>query len=498
MPTKKPLIDLVPDILVYFNKYREHLNYDHRVFKVYEGQIKEEIENSLRAEIISKSGLSRALQRIPPVNVLKKATDKLSKLYDEAVVRHTEKDQDKEILKSIDKSLQADTAMLRANQILNAQNRSAIELYVEDGKQKCRVLAAHQFLPYTDNQVNPLVPTVFIKIMGSELIKTTATDANGNDMSQDNKLTEVNILALYSDTEFLVIDTSGAIRPDWMQEMGSSNGVNPYGEIPFLYLNKSDFQLVPFVNQSGFDISVLIPKLLTDLNYAVQFMSHSIIWTKNTDIEGAEVHPDSIINLGSNEKDEHDAEIGTIDPKVDVEKVLQLVQFELSAYLSTIGIKSSSVGSLMPGREASGISKYIDEGDVSSEQKSQSQKFKAWELAFWNKLAKMQAVWSKEGLVEEMRLFSEEFTKTFTIHYKESAPFKSDKDKVEEIKVLRDGKLISRKESLRRLNPSWTEKQIEAQLEEIDEEADKDEEMLALIAGREIPPGDEAPPEEKE
>ncbi len=484
MPTKKPLIDLVPQIIQHFNEYREHLNYDHRVFKVYEGQIKAEIEDSLRRETISKAGLARSLQRIPPVNILKKATDKLSKLYDESVVRHTENTQDQEIQKSVDRSLQTDTAMLLGNRMMNAQNRSALEPYVENGKQRCRVLAAHQFLPFSDDPVNPLVPTVFIKIMGSEVIKATATDASGNDLKQENSLTEVNVLALYSDKEFLVIDTSGQIRPDWMESMGSPDGVNPFGEIPFIYLNKSDFQLVPFVNQSGLDISILIPKLLTDLNYAVQFMSHSIIWVKNTDLDGAEAHPDSVINLGSNEKDEHDADIGTIDPKVDVEKVLQLVQFELSAYLSTIGIKSSNIGSLMPGREASGISKFIDEGDASSEQKTQAQKFKTWEIQFWSKLAKMQKVWVSQGLVEESRIFSEQFIPTLTIHYKESAPFKTDKDKAEEIEILRNNKLISQKESLRRLNPTWTAKQIEDLIAEIKAESEEELNSMAIIAGR--------------
>ena len=89
--TQKPLLDLIPDILVHIRKHEETLQYNLRLYRVLEGQIRAEIESSMRKEIISPPALRRALQRVPTINILKKTVDKLSKVYAEPVTRLTEK-----------------------------------------------------------------------------------------------------------------------------------------------------------------------------------------------------------------------------------------------------------------------------------------------------------------------------------------------------------------------------------------------------------------------
>lgn len=492
MATQKPLVDMIPSIVNHFNSYRDHLEFDHKVFKVYEGQVRKEIEDSLKKEMLSQTAYNRAVQRIPSINILKKATDKLSKLYADTPIRFTDKNPDRDLMHTLEKEMYLNTTMLRANQILNAQNRAAVEFFVKDGIHRTRVLAAHQFLPYSDDKQDPNNMTVFIKLMGKRpIIFEQATDSEGNDLSQNNEVELTDILALYSDDEFLVIDTEGSIRFDVMSEMGVTSTANPFGTIPFVYLSKSDFQLVPFVNQAGFDISLLIPKLLTDLNYAAQFMSHSLIWYKNADLQGAEAHPDAMINLGTAEKDDHDAQIGTIDPKVDIERVLQLTQFEMAGYFSSIGIKTSGASTMMPGREASGISKMIDEGDSSAEQKTQAQKFTIWEHELWSKVDQMQRILSASAAVVERRVFTDNFLDTFVIHYSESRPFKSEKDKIEEIRLLRDSQLISRRRAIHFINPSLSDEQLDEWEAELDKEKEAGMAEMLSIAGREPQPEDD-------
>ena len=477
---------MIPDLVNHFNKCKAHLEFDHRVFKAYEGQLKAEIEDSLRAETLSKWALARCLQRIPEVNILIPATNKRSKLYSEDPVRYTTKDQDLKLMNAIAKEMDFNYTMLKANRILNAQNRTAVEFYADNGQHKARVLAAHQFLPYSDDPVNPCRMTVMIKLMGQakSIKQGLATDADGRDRSQDNEIDLVDLLACYTDNEFLIIDTSGGIRFDKMEEMGLSSTINPYGVIPFAYFAKSDYQLIPFVNQAGLDMAILIPKLLTDLNYASQFMSHSLIWYKNADLEGAEVHPDAMINLGSTERDEHDAEIGTIDPKVDIERVLQLIQFEMSGYLSSIGIKVSISAALQPGQEAAGISKMIDEADTSADQKAQAQKFKTWEMETWQLITKMQSVWSQSGMVKENKVFSEDWLNTFAVYFAESKPFKTEKEKIDEIKILRDALLISKRQAIRELRPFLSDTQIDEWVKELDKEEDERDRRMLEVAGR--------------
>lgn len=480
MATQKPLSKMVPEILEHIQANQEYLQFNLRVFNILEGQIKREIEASLRQEILSPSALSRCLQRIPALNILQKTTDKLSKVYIEAPVRKADKSADQEVMDSITKISSLDTALMQANRLLTAQNSCAIEPYVQDRQQRFRALPNHTFLPYSDDPINPLRMTVFIKFLGSETIvdyTTTGKDGTNKEQSKEN-VRVVDIVQLFSDDEIIVMDTSGRVRPDIMEKMGL-DGSNAFGVIPQTYINSSHFMLLPYVNQMGLDISVLIPKLLTDLNYAAQFMSHSIVWTKNVDLEGASINPDAIVNLGDKLLDGGDPEIGTIDPKVQIESQLQLIEFEFSAYMSTVGIKTASVGAMMPGREASGFAKAMDEGDATAVRKELSELFRHVEKDFWAKLAMVQAAWASAGEVDEGRKFSSDFMDSFSVRFAEPKILKTDKEKYDELKVLHDLGAISVSQIVKEIKPDFTAAQVDAWMDEVKKE--KDEQMEAMF-----------------
>lgn len=464
--TKKPLVDMIPDIVKHVSDHQGYLDFNFRLYKVYEGQIRDEVENSLRAEMVSNSAFNRARQRIPSINVVKKAVDKLSKVYASAPVR-TAPDSDRELLESLQKLFEIDRIMGMANVIYNLHRSTALEPFVQDGKQSLRVLAAHQFLPFSDDDSNPLNMTVFIKFMGTDKSLGPVTTRDGRRENDKNNPDEVTIMHLFSDREFLIIDSEGRVRPEKMADHPWSNGVNRMGTIPQVYLNKSKFELVPYPNKSALDISILIPKLLTDLNYAAQFLSHSIIWSANADLSGAEIHPDTIINLGDSRDGEGTPQLGTIEPKVDIESVLQLIEFELSGYFSSIGIKTSTTGSMMPGREASGFAKAMDEGDVTAERKVQVEEFKSFETQVWNKLSQVQEYWATLNMVDEKRRFSPKFIKDFSVQFGEMKHLVSEQERITQIKELRDMKLISKARALREIKPELSEDQIESWLQEI-------------------------------
>lgn len=485
MPTSKPLIELIPSIIEHYNINSEYLEFNLRLYRILEGQVKTEVENSLRQEILSRSALNRALQRIPSLNVLKKATDKLSRVYIEQPLRTADNDSDKDIIKNIVNESKLDNAMTCANRFLNAQNTFAIEPYVKDGKHQFRTLAGHQFLPYSDDVIDPTNMTVFIKLMGSVLKEFPgASDVDGNKDANTSVIRLVDILWLYSDDEFLIIDSTGDVRYDLMEMIGNTNGRNPFGKIPFIVGNKSKLELLPFPNQAGLDISVLIPKLLTDLNYAAQFMSHSIIWTRNADLSGQEVNPDTIVDLGDSTTENGDPDIGTITPTVDIVNTIGLIEFELTAYFSTIGIKTD-----FKANGGSGVSKAIDEGDITAEYKIQTEFFKEIEGRLWDLVDTMQSVWAKENKLYngDRKLFSDSFTNTFRIQFKEIKVLKTHQQMLDEIKTGRELKLISRRQALRELKPELTEDQITTILEEISAEAEADFEELMDMSMPEMP-----------
>ena len=480
MGTQRPLAELMPAIVAHLNQYLDFSQFNLTLYEMLEGQVRKQVEDSLRKEILSHAALTRALQRIPSINVLRKSTEKLSKVYVEHPSRLADNDTDRDVMSKIVRDSNMNRMLQDANRIYNAQNMFALEPYVQNRQHKMRVLAGHQFLPFSDNPSNPAEMTVFIKFLGPDPTSDNRIkyDDSGQ-LLQNTQIREIDLFALYSDTEFLIMDGTGTARYDLM-EMWQLPVVNPFGRIPFVYRSKSSLQLIPFPNQEAYDITVLVPKLLTDLNYAAQFMSHSIIWTKNTDLTGQEINPDATVNLGDSTED-GDPEMGVIEPSVDIENVLRLIEYELSSYFSTVGIDTKTNGVLDNGRDTSAVGKAIDEGDVTSERKIQTEVFRSVEKDWWALMRDVQDYWSSRNVVDEKRKFSNKFVDTFRIKYAEMKPFKSEKQILEEIEMWRDQKLMTRKQALRTLRPDFTEKQIDDWIAELDKESDDEMDKMMMM-----------------
>ncbi len=480
MKTRKPLEALIPDILDHYRNYWQQMQFELELYKMYEGQIRVRVQESLKREMLSTSGYNRAIQRIPSINIPKKVTDKLSKVYSQAPIRFSEKDLD--LIEQFSRKLHLDAEMAQANRMGNLNHRSAIEIYEQDGIQRVRVLNAHEFLPFSDSIKNPTEMTVFIKLLGREIAqKEVISDSNGNRDLDTDQITMVDVFAIYSEDEFMVIDSSGAIRGDKMSEMGATSTKNPFGVIPFIYINTSHSELVPFPNQTASDIAVLIPKLLTDLNYSAQFLSHSVIWTKNTNIEGSEINPDAVVDLGDDDANGASPEIGTINPVTDIDGVLKLISFQLSSYLATVGIKTGSVGNMEASSASSGVAKIIDEGDTTEVRKQQTELFRMVEPRFWQTFSKMQEVWSNNGVVENKSKFNPAFIETFAIKFAEIKPLETEKEKFEKMKLARELKLITKKQALQEIYPNLPNEQLDKRIEELEAELKEEKkEMMSM------------------
>lgn len=481
MKTKRPLRQLIPEILQQFYRYQGQIEFDLELYRMHEGQIKTKVEESLRREIISASAFKRAVQRIPSINLPRKVTDKLSKVYAQAPIRFSE--QDKELMEDFAAELHLNAVLNHANKMSNLNKRCALEIYQEEGTQKTRVLNAHQFFVYSDSPTSPDKMTVFCKLLGREdAISETVANETGRRRDPQKDVRRVDIIALYSDSEVLVIDSDGSVREDKMVQMGITSSRNPFGVIPFVYINKSMTELIPFPNQVAYDMGILIPKLLTDLNYSAQFLSHSIVYTVDADVEKAELNPDTVINLGdSNLETGKSPKIDTIDPKTDIPGILQLIEFEMGAYLTTEGIKAGGIGKMEAGSDTSGISKMVDESDATEARKQQTELFRFVEKDFWFKFSRIQQVWASQGIVENKQTFNPEFYKSFMIKFAEIKPLESEKERYDKMKVARDLKLITKKRALKELYPNLAEAQLEQWLEELEEEGKKEkEEMLSM------------------
>lgn len=404
-----------------------------RLLDIYSGNLTEYVKLDLQSEL-SANSFSVASKRIAVINLIQKITNKLSKVYSDKPKRTTASDRDAEILTAYENEAEIQTVMTNAETLLNLNKAFALEPYIENGTIHVRVLAASEFCVYSDDINNPNKPTAFIKFMGSQ--------------AKGEKHT-VNIYWIYTKDSFMVADSDGEIL---------SQELNPLGTLPFIYVNADSFSLTPKPDNDSFNNSILIPKLLTDLNYAVQYQSHSIMYGIDVDASNLKGNPDSFWSIQSSEGENKKPQLGVLSPSVDVDKVLSLITFTVSEWLSCKGIKPGAVGSLTAETAASGLSKIVDEAEASSVVDKNRLLLVKAEKALWQLIAIMHNTFVAVDLLNIKQGLSDNLD--VSIKFPEQMPIKDPAEKRNELKFKLENKLTSYLRALKEANPDMSEDEI--------------------------------------
>jgi hypothetical protein len=274
----------------------------------------------------------------------------------------------------------------------------------------------------------------------------------------------------WTDEDFLI--TNGKGEPDLgrMGAMGNTTGSNPFGVLPFTYINESDTQLIPLPDDDLLKVGVAIPLLLSDLSFASKYQAWSMIYTIGVDGE-IPINPNSVVNLEYGPDGER-PEINQVKPEVDIDQMLRMIEAVLAFLLSTKSLSAGSIqGQLTTKNAASGISKMLDESESMEDREDQQQYFVDAENDIWNKLSKnLIPFWRKRRLLEGK--YNDEFSKDFelSIHFPEVKIVKSEKEKLEEAAFRIEKGFSTKRRELKRLNPGMSETEIEQLLDEIEEE----------------------------
>lgn len=471
--------DLIDRIIEDMDKHKARFQDAEALFKINEGELLPYVEQAMMMEL-SPTAFDRARKRISPINVLPKMIQKLSTLYGRGVSRVVEEDDEEgaqsletnqEIMDWYVKEFGMDPRMHLSQEQYNLNKYTALEPYLDtNGAEplpKLRVLPAHTFWVYSDNAMDPTQETVFIKVLGNFNKQTGEVDEQGRFETRS-----VTVFMGYTDTDIIAFDNEGELRTEFMRE--NPEGINPFGKIPFIYISSSEYSLVPNPDTDTFPLTVLIPKLLTDLNYASQFQSHSIIYSIDANIEGLSGNPDSIWQIKSDVTDdgtgEKRAQIGSLKPEVDVPETLELIKTQAMMWLDTKGLKASSVGDLSIENAASGISKLIDESDATAVREAQATKYKDVEREFWELLGVMHNTWLDmgENLKEKRRVTG---NLSVRVDFPPQEPVK-DEEKIIRIETMKlQERLTSRRRAVAAANPDIDETELELLLEEIEAES---------------------------
>lgn len=434
----------VTDIVSAQAGYRKH---NAELIDVFQGNLTKYVVDDLKCTL-SPQAFEQQMHRLSPINILPKIVDKLTNIYSTSVSRQTVPE-GQEMLDWYVKEMNPNLILNSANEYYNLTKSSLVYPYVAKGKPKLRVIENDKFAVFSANPEEPQIPTHVILMAA--------------------KLDGVDIYWTWSDTQFMISDSEGRVRYDLMAAVDNPEGINSVGRLPFVYINASLNQLLPPADTDTMTMVKLLPILLSDLNLAAMFQCFSIIYGIDISDENIKFAPNAFWSLKSDMTSDKKPEIGTIKPQVDYDQVLNLIQAQLTMWLSSKGIRAGSIGQLTAENAASGISKLIDEMDTYEARQSQVETFVRAEAELWDLVLKyMHPYWFNRGLIDNPATFpmTAEVVTTFALQL----PTQTRGAVVRDLRDERASGFISRRRAVKKLNPEMTETEIDLLIAEIDAE----------------------------
>jgi hypothetical protein len=380
------------------NHRREARLEDYKRYLMLNGKTAEVIKESIVKEFKNPETVNELIARLVPINLVQKIISKLAGVFTQSPLRQVQDENvsDSELMDQYVEVLNLNQRQKEANRYFKLFKRNLKEAFVDEtGTPHVRNLPRHTYEVFSMSSMTPNRPDVIVKIL------------------KDDKMANKVKLAIWTDESHWIIDGKGSILVQEMAEMQNPEGLNPYGKLPFTYVNESSDSVDPLTDDDLLKMSVVIPLLLTDLCYATKYQSFSILWTINYD-GNIPSNPNSVIAMNAAEGDVK-PEIGQIKPEVDTDKVITFIKTLVAVLLTT---KNLSVGALKMNLDssdvASGISKMIDSADSVEDKADQQSFFEKEEKDLWNLLAfYMIPYWRENGMLKDE--LNKEFSPSFAM-----------------------------------------------------------------------------------
>ena len=436
------------------------LSTNNSLLEIQEGNLLPFIDADLRMQL-SPRAYESCKYRIPPINVLKRVVDKISTIYSKPPKRTIAggTDLDAEMWQWYLDWFVIDVQMQNANEYFSMHRATALEPFLDKNmRPKLRSLPFDRFFVYAADMSDPLSITHFVKIMGKKTLKKLGSDGKYSDQ-------DCMILYCYTDSEFLIIDQYGDVQEEMMREKGL-DGSNPFGKIPFVYINRSLTQVNPKADTDLFAMTKLIPVMITDINYALMFQSFSIWYTVDCQDEQLQLNPNTIISLKSDPQNPNKPSIGSIKPDLDSDKAFQAIKEQLGLWLQSRGIRPGATGEMSADTFASGISKMVDEMDTTYERKKTIPYFTDAEIGLFELITQhMHPVFTTNASFEQKAGFTQNLD--YSVQFEEQITVKTKMEILDEVEKELKNNLISQESALKKANPEWTEEQVGEELRKI-------------------------------
>ena len=423
--------------------YREE---SQRYANICEGDLEGEVINHLKRHF--PKTWNQMIDRIAPINVLKRLVDKLSKIYQQNPMRTpTNNDEgSKALLGWYVEQMRPNTYFNMANEYFNGPKSCLLEPYFVNGLPRMRVIDPSNFTVVSQDPWDPTNPT--------------------HTMVQLGKIDDVATFYAATSDEILIFNEKKEVLRERMAQVNNLDGINPLGRLPYTYVRRSRTRLIPKHDSDMLQMAILLAVLLSDLNFAVKFQCFSIIYGIDLDLSKITLSPNSVLTLKSDKTTDKKPEIGQIKPEVDIPQVLSLIQAELSLWLQTRGIRPGSVGQLTADSFASGISKMIDEMDTSENRQMQVEYFRDFEADFWDLTFARHNVYAGVTVANSAKWTGG----MINTEFREQLPMVKRSEVVQAQKIEFESGFTTLRRALQKINPTYTPEEIDQLIKEIQEE----------------------------
>jgi len=458
----------INDLIKYVQSNNSTLEFNLKLFEIREGNLVKYLEEALIKQIDAKS-VNVALNRKSPINILPKIVDKLSKVYTGGCVRKSSDEQYQALVGYYEKALNINTKLTEAVKNFNTYKNFWLEIYIDGAEVKVRPIPSYEIIAYSETRDDKI--SHVIRCMGDH------TDQGGKTTKK---------YWIYSETEFISVTADGKMVE---QDMIENGGTNPFGIIPFVYISNSTYLLTPIPDYDLFCMTLLVPILFTDLNFASMFSHHGIIYTIDVNAENLKISPDTFWNLKT-EIDGKTPSVGILRPETNADNDLNLLRQQLATWLYTKNIKPSGLSNLTSENFVSGFALLIsnlDTVDYTIELQNMMKNVEEKEL--WKKLATIHNyAWNAGMLFNGMIPFSEDVE--VTVEFPEIKVIEDRTTTIANVKAELEAGLTSKKRALKRLNPKMTDLEVDDLLQEINEEKEyASKETMEVRPGSSNEPG---------
>lgn len=460
------------EAMAFINSKTEYLTVCEKLFDIYNRNLTPYLEERIDADMQSPNSRSECKSRLAPINILPKIVNKLSGVYSinpDRNIAGMEAPAFTELLSRTN----FDSDMRLANRFLNLFRLVAIEpvaaynaelgRHIPNSISMLRVYPAHKFLLMDDGTIDKNV-VAFIKIIGSSQ-KITA------DIYGKQSVRNVMVFEAYTKDAFIKFDTEGICEKQVTLEDGTTKmvpdvSVNEFGEIPVVWFSRDIVTTMPSIDRDTYSMVTLLPLLFSDMNYALKYKCFSVMYTIGLSAPAGAMAPNSILKFDKDSAiiGDNQGELSQISPTVAVSEMLDAINAQYSMWLESRGIKMSSIGNgSTQSQNASGISKAIDQGEVTEDVVYQRDIMMIAENHLFNLMGKFLGVNLRVNTTfSEVSLLPETNT-----------------EKDNRIIAKLQNKLISWEQAIKQTNPEMTAKDLEEmkldiRMQEVTEDLKKD------------------------